>query len=245
MAENAETAQTAGTQETQTPAPAAPAAPAATATPETKTYTDAELQAREQEAKKAGYREAQSHYDQRRAQELRQQQDQNRTRTTQLLRQVAPKDADAIAQAYDVYEKAQAYEEMTRQQAQMAAWNDYVSQSAIQAGLQPDDPRLSGAGNAVDLARRIADAIRADERAERTAEHDKAERERLAALKAKAESGDLDTLGAAPAGAVTLSANDYKKEMLANRGKGMRKANEIKAKYRAAGIDVDRVSLTS
>lgn len=47
-------------------------------------------------------------------------------------------------------------------------------------------------------------------------------------------------------GAPTPKATDqaYRDEMLANRGKGLEVARQIKAKYREAGVDVDRVSLT-
>lgn len=50
--------------------------------------------------------------------------------------------------------------------------------------------------------------------------------------------------GSAPSSSKNTLADKYKKEMLAARGQGMSKGQEIRDKYRAQGVDVDRVALS-
>lgn len=211
-----------------------------------KTYTEDDVKAAREQAR----REAQADKDKEIARLHREQQQRERQLTESSQRRsqayaqaVQSKTDPALAmQAVDVWEKAQQYDAWQAQQQQQQAWSDYVSQSAQAAGLDPTDMRLAGATSAIDLASKIAAAARADERAAREKERQKAEEAERKALDDRVNSGNLDTLTGAPAGGANLE-EQYKKEVLANRGKGSAVLRDIKDKYRKKGLNVDTIRL--
>lgn len=222
--------------------------PATTQTPAPVTYTEADVKAAAERAR----REAQAEKDRETARLHREYQQQLRAAAESGKRRVQAAaqaiqsrgDPEQAVALVDVFEKAEAFDRWQSQQAQAQQWHTYVANAAQGAGLEPGDPRIQNAVSAEDLAAKIAAAVRADERAAIEAARERAVEAEKRALEARAASGELDTLGGNPAGAVVLTADKYKQEMLAARGKGMEVGRAIKEKYRKAGVDVDHIPLT-
>lgn len=216
------------------------------ATPTPKTYSEAEVKAAAEQAR----REVQAAKDRETAKLHRDYQAQLRATkqaATQTLAQQGVENPQEWERSLDVWSKAQMYDQYTAEQQQLAEWNGYVSQAATQAGLDPSDARLQGATDAVDLAAKIAKAAKEDARKELEAEKLKLKAEEQAAMAAQVASGQLHVLSGAPAsgGPSTSTADKYKQEMLAARGKGREAILAIKEKYRKAGVDVDSIPLTT
>lgn len=98
--------------------------------------------------------------------------------------------------------------------------------------LEKDDPELSLVDDQTDDPSTFLESVR-------HAIEAKKQRTSRPAGSPAATPGAVAT-GSAPANLI----QQYQREMLENRGKGMRVANEIKSKYRQKGVDVDQIRLT-
>lgn len=243
---NDEQVETTVTEQAQTPASTLPhpvkdgtgvGTSAVPATP--KILTEADVQAAVAKAQ----REGQAAKDRELAKVHAQYQSQLRA-TKQAAKQAIGEEGEGWEQSLDVWQKAQAYDQLSGEQAAVQQWQGYVSASAEQAGLAPDDPRLANATDATDLTAKIVKAVREDERKAVADADKKAKDAEQAALQAKVDSGALDVLGGSPApGGGTPSEQKYRQEMLAARGKGRDAIFAIKDKYRKQGLDVDSIPL--
>jgi len=170
-----------------------------------KVYTEVDVKAAEERAR----REAQSKADQEKARIHQNYQQQLRNRTGAAKQAIERgDDPNQWEQGVAVWEKAQMYDQMAQEQAQLAEWQGFVSRSAANAGLDASDPRLANIADAEDLAAKIARAVREDARKELEAERLAAENARQAALQAKVASGDLTVLGGTTAATSLSSAVD-------------------------------------
>jgi len=98
--------------------------------------------------------------------------------------------------------------------------------------LEKDDPELSLVDGETDDPSAFLESVR-------KAIEAKKQRASRPAGSPAATPGAVAT-GSAPANLI----QQYQREMLENRGKGMKVANEIKTRYRQKGVDVDNIRLT-
>ena len=193
-------------------------------------------------------REAQASKDREQARLHRQYQQQIKQLTqaaTARLKNAGDEQADAWEGQLEVLQKARAWEESQAEQAQWQQWKAYVADIAVGYGLAPDDARLADATSADDLKARAKAALVEDVEKERRRLLEEDRKARKTAADQQVESGNLATVpggGGLPPLALGLE-DQYKKEMLAARGKGMDAGRAIKDKYRAKGVNVEAIRL--
>lgn len=172
---------------------ATPATVPATTTPTPAPDVDALVKA----AKAEAWREAQAAKDREKAallkkhdQEIRALRDAAKGRLSQL----GDEEVDRWDEELTIRQKARAYDELSAEAQNAAAWERFVRDTAHAYDLKPGDPRLEGATSAADLMSKAKAAFQENAEQAKAQARREAEEARKAAAQAKVDNGDLDTL---------------------------------------------------
>lgn len=154
------------------------------------------------------------------------------------LQKVGFDQPDDVFEDVEIRQKARQFDAISQEAQQAAEWQNYVEGVATAYGLTASDPRLSGAVSAQDLQAKAKAAMLEEAAKERERALADARKAATAAAQAKVDNGDLDVLGGAPSAPAPGLMEQYNKEMLAARGKGLAAGTAIRDKYRAKGLNV-------
>lgn len=232
MAENVET--TAPEQGAATPATVP-----ATTTPTPAPDVDALVKA----AKAEAWREAQAAKDREKAallkkhdQEIRALREAAKGRLSQL----GDEEVDRWDEELTIRQKARAYDELSAEAQNAAAWERFVRDTAHAYDLKPGDPRLEGATSAADLMSKAKAAFQENAEEAKAQARREAEEARKAAAQAKVDNGDLDTLGGPPGGNPDRNdalLKEYREKVAPIRGNTLA-ITRLKQEYRKKGLKI-------